>query len=676
MSSKSWRSSRPLVAVFLSALILAAASPLLAVADCVDYADYMHWVGSGSIVPEFYSGFDFGGILIQDDVAYVAAVQYGVKVVDLSARKRPRLMASLPGVAYNVKVRGHYAYATLNGISIIDIADPDHPQVVGNVEISGSRDIALAGQYALVTDWGSGLVVVDIANPEAPAVVAGANTGYCWGLAIADDIAYVAAGDLVLVDISDPLQPSIFGTLQTPLQAVTLAAAGDHVFVFDENMEGSGALLIVDVSELGSPYIVSSLDCDAYARGIVVEGNLVFLTGNGLTAIDIDDPAHPEVLGRAYAGHHSVTAARLDQYAYVVDGSGQVHVVDVTHPETVQAAGSVATAGVPVGVTLAGQYAYLAEVQPGWPQSGWLEIVDLSDPVQPVVTGGVAMPEWAFEVEVAGDHACVINERSLQVVDVSDPEHPAIVGSADVGGRAMAVADDYVFVADYPGFRVVDLTEPTDPTPVAGLSTGGGVNDITVVGRLAYLAEDAVGLQIVDVSAPTTPRIIGTARNAHGGPLGSMSCVTVDRNRAYLADYESRVHLVDVTDPTDPYERGSVTVSLHSPNLGMDVLAEDGTLYLATNGLQVVDLDGRHVQLTPLRMLGGAWTWWASRLALSEDYVFMTLDVWPSGVVEVLPRQCPQGNDVGDEAIVSSGENGVGWGGVVVAPNPAADGYH
>jgi len=667
MSSGSPFSSRPWGAVLVWILVLTACCPR-AVADCVDYADYMHWAGSGPIVPEFFSSFDFGGIAIQDDIAFVAAVQYGVKIVDLSDRKHPQLLASLPGYAYDVKVRGHYAYTTLNGISIIDIADPEHPQVVGNVDMWDSRDIALVGQYALVTGWGSGLVVVDIGDPAAPAVVCGVPTGYCWGLAVDGDVAYVATTDLVLVDIANPLDPSIICTLETPLDALTIAVAEDHVLVFDENGLGSGSLLIVDAAVTGNPHIVGRLDCDSWARGIVVEGDLVFLTGNGLTAIDIDDPAHPQVLGRAYAGH-SVTAARLDQYAYVVDGNGPLHVVDVTSPETVRQTGSVATTGVPVGVTLAGPYAYLAEVQPGWPQSGWLEIVDLSDPVQPVLAGKVAMPEWAFEVEVAGDLACVVNEWSLQVVDVSDPEQPTIVGSAAVGARAMAMSGGYVFMAAYPGLRVVDLSDPTAPTPVAGLSTGGGVNDITVAGRLAFLAEDMVGLQVVDVSDPTNPRILGTARTAYGSLLGGMSCVTIDGTRAYLADYESRVHLVDVSDPTDPCERGRTTVSLHGPNLGMDVQAAGGVLYLAANGLQVVDLSGQHVQPAPLRMLGGTWTWWASRLALSEEYVYLTLDIWPSGVVEVWPRQCPRATEIDDPGAIASPGDGT----VVIAPNPAAE---
>jgi hypothetical protein len=59
--------------------------------------------------------------------------------------------------------------------------------------------------------------------------------------------------------------------------------------------------------------------------------------------------------------------------------------------------------------------------------------------------------------------------------------------------------------------------------------------DLEVVGDLAYIAAGVSGLQIVDVSDPDNPEIIGYWDDNPGYAYG----VTVSDDYAYLADYHS-----------------------------------------------------------------------------------------------------------------------------------------
>ena len=638
---------RSLNAIALGGLILAAFSHSpAALADCVDYADYLHWLGSGELTPDFYSSFDFGGISIAGDHAYVAAVQYGLQVVDITDRIHPRTIAALPAVgqAYDVKVRGQYAYVAGNGLLVVDISQPESPQIVGSVGVGDPRCLALSGQYAFVTNWGSGLAVVDIGNPQAPVVVGAVDTGYCWGVSAAGGIACVANGNLAIVDVSDPKHCQIIGALETPGFALTVTISGSYALAFDENDHGGGALLVVDISTPQAPWIVSSLDFDGWARGIVVGGEHAYITSGGLAVVDIADPGHPVVVGRAFGGH-AVVVALADEYAYVADGNGSIHVIDATSPESPPTVGSVATEYFPIGVAVADDHAYVAEARFAWPHSGQLEIFDVADPAHPQLTGSVSMPEWAFDVAVEGDYAYVVGEHFLQVVDVTDPQQPAVIGSEPMGASAIALSGSYALLNAHPGLCVVDVSDPYDPSPVAELSTAGGVHDLVVVGRLAYLAEEEVGLQIVDISDPTVPRIIATATDPDGGPLGNASSVTVEGDRAYLTDFDSRLLMIDITDQEHPCQGGSLTIRLRSvgTSFGSGVLADNGSLYLASNGLQIVDLTGVHVRPYRLGLTGGIWTGLASRVALSEEHVFTTVDDgWPYGSLQILPRQCGQ----------------------------------
>jgi len=122
--------------------------------ECIDYSQFLHWVGG----------------------------------------------VDTPGTPYDVAVSGSYAYvAGLRGpeaegfsaLDVIAIEDPAAPELVGSVITSGfAYSVAVAGTYAYVI--GSQLTVVDISNPRDPVIVESANvTGQ--RIAVAGNHAYVVA---------------------------------------------------------------------------------------------------------------------------------------------------------------------------------------------------------------------------------------------------------------------------------------------------------------------------------------------------------------------------------------------------------------------------------------------------------------------------------------------------
>jgi len=80
--------------------------------------------------------------------------------------------------------------------------------------------------------------------------------------------------------------------------------------------------------------------------------------------------------------------------------------------------------GEAIGVAVAGSYAYVADGQSG------LQVIDVSNPAAPAITGTVDTPEDASGVAVAGSYAYEADCASgLQVIDVSNPAAPAIEGA-------------------------------------------------------------------------------------------------------------------------------------------------------------------------------------------------------------------------------------------------------
>ena len=83
------------------------------------------------------------------------------------------------------------------------------------------------------------------------------------------------------------------------------------------------------------------------------------------------------------------------------------------------------------------------------PQSGWLQIYDISNPAAPVKVTAYKTPGRAARVAVQGSLAFVADgAEGLQVVDLSDPARPSLAHSYKTAGpaRDVAVADSLVFV--------------------------------------------------------------------------------------------------------------------------------------------------------------------------------------------------------------------------------------
>ena len=101
-----------------------------------------------------------------------------------------------PGSAYGVAVSGTHAYVADEeaGLQVIDITNPQSPQIVGSVDTPGYGPWrGRLGHHAYVADGESGLQVIDITNPQSPQIVGSVDTpGNADGVAVSGTHAYVA----------------------------------------------------------------------------------------------------------------------------------------------------------------------------------------------------------------------------------------------------------------------------------------------------------------------------------------------------------------------------------------------------------------------------------------------------------------------------------------------------
>ena len=273
--------------------------------------------------------------------------------------------------------------------------------------------------------------------------------------------------------------------------------SGNYAYIAD----GSDGLIVLDVSNPGSPKLVGSYDTDGTAYGVYVNGNYAYVTTQhvnnqevgGLVVFDISDPTNPTLIGRNDKGWYEICVR--GGYAYVADGFDGLDVIDVNDPSNPVLVGNYDTGNYAVGVYVTGNYAYVAD------QSDGLDILDVSNPSHPEFMGNYDTGDYAVGVYVTGKYAYVAAENSgFDILDMSDPKNPKLLGNLHTNGspRNVYVIGNYAYVTDQSdGLDVIDVSDPGRPKLVDNYDTEGNAYNLHVSNAYIYVADWSDGIVIL-----------------------------------------------------------------------------------------------------------------------------------------------------------------------------------
>lgn len=159
--------------------------------------------------------------------------------------------------------------------------------------------------------------------------------------------------------------------------------------------------------------------------------------------------------------------------------------------------------------------------------------------------------QQARDVEATATYLYVVDYyRGLQIYNISDPANPAYEGKLDLGGdgEGLTLSGSYAFIAEGTGgFSSVDVSDPTAPTMLDNISTTDA-QDVYVSGNYAYVADGDGGLRIVDISSPSALSLEGTWSRP------AVNDVYVSGNYAYCANTSPNrgIQIADVSAPSSP----------------------------------------------------------------------------------------------------------------------------
>jgi hypothetical protein len=279
-----------------------------------------------------------------------------------------------------------------------------------------------------------------------------------------------------------------------------------------------------------------------------------------------------------------------------------------------------------------------------WPPT--LQIVDFSDPADPVEIGACPIPYHGspyFRPDVALIEGYVVLAHGIQgllVVDVSSPAQPRIAAQlfdghvsdlAASGNTAYWLSSKWTTSREFDSTRVqiVDVRDPRDPIDVGLYVTNRQLHrDIAVSGSHAYLVGDS-GLAVIDVSDPSAPTEVGTIDVP-------ASAIAVSGSHAYLASMASGrgIHVIDIHDPENLQEVAFVG----SIGVARQAIAMSGShLVVAASGrdgFRVIDISdpASPRQVSTLDLPDWRSDWWGS-MVIERSRAFLAAG--PAGIIVI-----------------------------------------
>lgn len=234
-----------------------------------------------------------------------------------------------------------------------------------------------------------------------------------WDVDVRDNLAYVAAGasGLKVLDISNPANPVILASLDTPGDAREIIVLGKYAFLG----ERGGTIHVIDISTPTAPALVSNVMTAAKLYDMTIHRDRIYAgTDIGLYIVELRNAAAPRVT--KYIPNLN-TPKKVPTQAVRAEGD---LLLQVTDHETFT------------------NTCFYCSV---------MTIHDLSaNPDEPVLLGtfGPAIPQhWNGNFEpgdyvnlaVSGGRAYAIGEDWVIAVDISNPGAPRYVGNFDASWR-------------------------------------------------------------------------------------------------------------------------------------------------------------------------------------------------------------------------------------------------
>jgi len=426
--------------------------------------------------------------------------------------------------------------------------------------------------------------------------------------ALAGDHAFVAfPGAIVVFALaSGPVAPEV-ARLDLPApRARCLLIEGNRLYVGSTGTPSieEGSLRILDIADPLAPRLLGGCGVDPWVDDIAVQEAVAYLAaGSNLVAVDVADAVHPAVVATRQSNYGldllAATATRL--FAHEIRVVSGPWVYDCDWGFSIW---SLNVAGGPLRAAFVDSVPGVANIEvvgdtAVFNEYGTLRFWDTAATTDPRQGESVSVwPDFITDFACAdGAVYLACGQGGLVTVAMPGGGAPSVVGGyATTGGASrVAVAGDRIGLqTGFGDLEILDAANPAAPVLRARIPTPpANGQDLVLVGGLAFAAGGLVPvggcaaagrLAIVDISAPSAPRVLGV-HDAAGLATG----VAVAGDRAYVTHRECQaspvIVILDIRNPAAPAELGRVTL----PRVAARIAIEGDLLYAGGDEFAILD---------------------------------------------------------------------------------------
>ena len=480
---------------------------------------------------------------------------------------------TMSNAAQAVALSSNMAYIATgyDGLKLVNVADPEHPVVVGEFDTEGnSSDVVALGNRVYLADGNNGLLALDVStstNPIKVAELAGINS---TSLALdPPDTLYTVNGSVIYsVDLDTGNYLQELGHASSLAQRLPHDLSR-HVV---ECPAGYDGIQTLDLRTSSDPRVAATESIPESPTASCASGTLVFIgatdsqtASSGLIySRRTDDPFHPLTVATNILAHGPNCMTVISNRLYVGTSAGELLIYAINETDTDQD-------GLPDSWEMQ-HFGNLNQNDTNDPDGDGIgnlgEYRAGLDPLDDDTDGDSIRD--GDEIRLGGDPGG--GPQLLSITRLATLDTP---GSA----QAVAFADNGIAcVADGTnGLVIVDISDPSSPEMVGHFLGMDSAVDVVVQSNLAFFADSTGGVFKIDISMPTNP--VGLVRYYDNS---DWNAIAVESNLcAYLPqnNFSVQFGLVDVAVDVAQTNAWRGTLSLPTP--ANDVALRGQYAYLA-----------------------------------------------------------------------------------------------
>ena len=316
-----------------------------------------------------------------------------------------------------------------------------------------------------------------------------------------------------------------------------------------------------------------------YVEDLVINGQKAYIAANndGLDVLDITQPITPTLINSFNLPTYE-NAIHLDvdsDRAYVQSGYYGVRIVDITDPQNLTELGNFVPPSsylYAVDINVKNSMIYIADLDATAPSNRFLRIIDASIPTNLIEKSTTPLLGQPATVSVVENNAFIGTSLGLEILNITNPYSPTITGNFPLPGfsNGVQIVNELAYVADgSSGLQIVDISDPSAPYEIGSMDTPGFATDVVVSGTYAYVADREGGLRVIDVSNPSSPQEVGF----HLLPKQAITVSSVE-NLIYVANQDLGLYIFQFQSNSQTYSiSGRVTDVDDTPMQGVVVWA-------------------------------------------------------------------------------------------------------